>query len=267
MLRNKIVFAVILFSLINLFHLFSEPLNRKLRIVEEGGWPPFTFEKEGSPTRGIAVELAEAVFSRLDAEYDMKLLPQKRMLKYLEEGSADVITVISRNHERDLVYDYTDPVFSLKGLILYSSERPEPVVWDSYEDLKKYRIGIVIGYNYGEKINQAIKDPSFTFDTALSQKHNLDKLKAGRIDIMLITDFSLSEYKHIYPEYVDTFRIAEKPYITYNFHLAFSKKTEARKLIPEVDRIIRDIRGDGTLKGIFRKYNFIYNEPDYNSAE
>ncbi len=60
-------------------------------------WPPYTFETEGVPTKGIAWELMNAVYARLGIEIDMCLLPQERMLQYLRDGKKDVVSVISKN--------------------------------------------------------------------------------------------------------------------------------------------------------------------------
>ncbi|MCP4115134.1 MAG: amino acid ABC transporter substrate-binding protein [Desulfobacteraceae bacterium] len=228
---------------------------KKVYIVEEGLWPPYSFEKEGTPTKGISLEIMNAIFSRLGIEIDMKLFPQKRILKYMEYGEKDIIPLASKNREREKYLDYTLPLLEEKGVIFYSTNRKDSVKWADFEDLTPYRIGTVRGYNYGAGFEDAVKKYNLTLDEVITNEQNFKKLDAGRIDILLVNQSTASEFMRTHPEYRGRFETANKPYMTYVYHTVFSKRSDARLLIPAVNEVIKQLKEEGIIDNILKKYH------------
>ena len=227
----------------------------KIYIAEEGLWPPYTFEKGGIPTQGIAWEAMNAIFTRLDIEIDMRLLPQARMLQYLKDGKKDAVSIISKNRDRLTFLDYSDVLLQDTGVICYSSKRKKPFNWKEFRDLFPYRIGLVSGHNYGNPFLDAIVMYNLNVQYVTNYEQNFKKLDAGRVDIILINRSSTSEFLRKYPDYKARIRIAEKPFFIYDYYTAFSKKSPARLLIPEVNNVIAELKKEGVIDQILGKYN------------
>jgi len=56
------------------------------------------------------------------------------------------------------------------------------------------------------------------------------------------------------PQYRDRIKAVPKSYIHYTYHMGFSKKSEARQLLPAINQIITEMKKDGTMAEIIAKY-------------
>lgn len=222
--------------------------------VEEANWPPYTPNAYGIAEEGLSLELMEAIFSQLNLKVEVELVPQKRMLLYLRLGERDAATVITKNPERLKYLEYTDAIISKdRGLIYYRTDRQEPFEWQSYQDLKGLRIGAVYGHNYGVEFGQAVEE----FDLDLVEVNrviqNFDMLLAKRIDIIVAAESTANELLRD-TKYKGKISAAKKPMREISFHIAFSKKSHARVLIPQVNGVIQKMHANGSLQAIIDKY-------------
>ena len=83
-------------------------------------------------------------------------------------------------------------------------------------------------------------------------------LLGKRVDIVLSQETEGYEFFRKYPDGKNMILVSEKPYITYEYHMGFSKKSRAGILIPEINNIIEQIKKDGTLRIILNKYNMSF---------
>ncbi len=246
---------------VGIFILMAQPLQAiaedrfdTIYFAEEANWPPYTPDAYGIAKEGLSLELMEAIFSQLDIKVEIELLPQKRMLLYLELGRKDAVTVITKNPERLKYLEYSEVIISKdRGLIYYSIERQKLFKWQTYEDLQDLRIGVTAGHNYGEAFNQAIDKYDLQLVEASRIRQNFDMLLAGRVDLVMAAESSGNEIL-CDPKYKGKIKHAEKPVREINFHIAFSKKSPAKVLIPQVNTVIQKMHADGSLRAIVDKY-------------
>jgi polar amino acid transport system substrate-binding protein len=226
-----------------------------IHLTEESNWPPFTPDKSGYVTDGLSYDLMKEIFSRLNIEIDLELLPQKRALRYLREGRKDAATVISKNRERLEFIDYTAPIFQKKGLIYFLADREPPIEWQSYEDLRGLRLGVTLGHNYGDEFSQAVKKYNLRLDQVREVGLNFKKLLRNRIDALLCIELTAQIFLR-QPEYKGKIIHASKPYYSKDYHIGFSKAAKAKLLIPRVNKVIQQMKDDG----VFQKIIFQYTE-------
>ena len=222
--------------------------------AEESNWPPYTPDTYGIAREGLALELMEAIFSPLGLKVEIELVPQERMLQYLRLGEKDAVTVITKNTERMAYLDYTDVIISGdRGLIYYAADREKPFVWQTFEDLQGLLIGVTSGHNYGAEFNRAVQ----LFDLKLVEvtrvRQNFDMLVASRVDIVMAAESTANDILQD-PKFNKKIAVAEKPTREINFHIAFSKKSRAKVLIPQVNGVIRQLRAEGSLQAIVDRY-------------
>ncbi len=247
LITTCLLFAFQIFS-------FGEEIDiKRIHFVEEAEWPPFTLQKSGIATEGLSLSLMEEIFSRLDIEVEVELLPQKRMLNYLKTGKKDGATIISKNAERLKYLDYTATIFLKRGLIFYLAEKNPPFDWENYGDFKGLRIGIVAGHNYGDEFNQAIDNFNLNIQPVNRIKQNFDKLLAGRIDILLCIELSAKQFLRD-PKYKGKISHSQKSYYSKGYHIGFSKKSKAKDLIPRINKVIRKMKNDGSLIEIISQH-------------
>jgi polar amino acid transport system substrate-binding protein len=226
---------------------------KRINFAEEADWPPFTLEKSGIATEGLSIDLMQEIFSRLGIDVEVELLPQKRMIEYLKTGRKDGATVISKNAERLTYLDYTDTIFLKRGLIYFLTEKNPPFDWKDYEDLKGLRIGIVAGHNYGDRFSQAIEKYNLNIQQITRIEQNFDKLLSKRIDVFLCIELTAKQFLRN-PKYKGKISHAPKSYYSKGYHIGFSKKSKMKVLIPIVNKVIREMKKDGSLRNIISQH-------------
>jgi len=240
---------ILLFSTISIF---GE--ETKVLLCEEANWPPYTYDSEGIATKGLSIDIMTELFHRLQINFELELFPMNRCILLMQTGNRDAITIISKNLDREAYLKFTRPIIESKGLVFYDSQRETPIQWESFTDLEQYEIGIVMGYNYGELFNNAKNSGQLQIQEVSRIEQNFYKLLHGRIDIMLANQAEMNEFLNNNPEYSDRFKAADKPYLSYTYHMGFSKKSKAINLIPRINLEILNMKNDGTLAEIIGKY-------------
>jgi polar amino acid transport system substrate-binding protein len=202
--------------------------------------PPFMY---GSPTaaRGLYPSLLTTVFDRIGEPVAVSAVPWRRALLEIDAGRAG-IGGIYKTTEREKKYDYSDALFVERIGVYYNRKKPIDFTADS--DLHGLRIGVILGWSYGEEFDAARNAGEIIADAVPTDLQNLRKLDLGRIDAALVivdaADPLLSEGR--FPHIVRAGRLlAEKP--TY---LAFNKQADKALLLARFNKALAEIRADGT---------------------
>jgi ABC-type amino acid transport substrate-binding protein len=217
-------------------------------------WPPYVVGELGSNAdSGIAVDLVEQIFAQIpDTEVEFPLVPWNRALREVEVGIKDGIALLLKTPERERYLDYTAPLFTAYSLVWYKTEDfPEGFRWSTLEDFDRYTIGVVQGYSYGDAIDAAIESEAFSVTQVPTVELLFVMLARGRVDIALANDavgYALANEHETLARIVPAARATDQDV----FHLAFSKRTAARELIPTIDRIIADLREDGFIERLIK---------------
>jgi polar amino acid transport system substrate-binding protein len=106
---------------------------------------------------------------------------------------------------------------------------------------------LVSGYTYGPEFLRAVKDFNLKVAYANSSQQNLRMLYAGRVDLCLeeemVARFMINEND----DWKDSLKAAPKPVSVYPYYMALSKKSRAVDLLKPINRIIVDMKRDGTM--------------------
>lgn len=250
-LLSQLMILLALFVLSASAHAGNRP-EQHLHFTEEANWPPFTPNRYGYVREGLSFALIRSIFSRLNYTVDLELVPQNRMLHYLQTGQKDGATIISINQERKAYIAFSEPLFRKTGYI-YSLAKGKPFVWQTYKDLKEKRIGITSGHNYGDEFTQAVKQQGLTVEETTTDEQNFQKLLSGRVDLVLCIDHTARTILQR-PEFREKFSHAAKPYFEKAYHVGLSKKSPARDLMPQINEVIRQMQEDGTLDAIITRH-------------
>ena len=143
---------------------------------------------------------------------------------------------------------FSDPFIPDRYLFWYRADRKQPVEWQNFADLKKYKIGISTGYSYGDDFPKAVKKYNLKLDYAKSDEINFGKLLKGRFDTFICMENVANAIFKNNPKLKGKFRTAEKPLMTLTMYMALSKNSPAVKLLPEINKIIQELIEDGTMK-------------------
>lgn len=211
---------------------------------------PFGFEENGE-LGGVEVELIGEISRRLDQPINLQLMPWKRMIFAMQNGTIDCMFAAFRTPEREAFMDFTNVPFHVTSFAFFT-HKDRPVEFESLESLEGLTIGLVSGFNTSPKFDAAVEAGLFKVEGANSVEANFKKLDLKRLDAVLFN-------RHVGEQALKTLnlksiRVHPRPLTATAAYLAFSKARGHADLIPGIDAVLFDILTDGTYEEIFRKY-------------
>lgn len=231
--------------------------ERTVRVAGDP-YPPWTVGEAGSkPTGGIAVEIVEELFRRLNLQSAVQVYPFKRGLERIEHGEDDVILMVSRSEERERFMLFTLPIRHVRFVFYFSAE-PGDFEWVEWKDLQRYRIGSVAGYNVGEEWENAITDYDLKVEEVKTDTFNIEKLLLGRIDILITDHEVMQRLIAEHPAYQGKLAWHEKPVFESVNNFGISKKSFLAPMLPQINEVLQGMKDDGTFQRILCAYGKIY---------
>ncbi|HEU6438415.1 MAG TPA: transporter substrate-binding domain-containing protein [Nitratidesulfovibrio sp.] len=214
-------------------------------------YPPYTVALAGDRMGGTATRLTEELFRRLALPVRQRLLPWNRALRMMQDGEADGVSILAHSDEREASMAFSAPVTEARQSFYYVRSNHEDFLWQQYEDLLPYRIGLVQGYTYSPEFLAAVERLHLSVEFAPSDESNFSKLRTGRVDLCLSNDLVAEAYLTTQPGLRDTIGKADRPVRIYPLHMAFSRRSPLAARLPEINAELERMRADGTLKRIF----------------
>lgn len=147
--------------------------------LANGEWAPYLSEK--LKHYGYMSHIVTEAFAEEGIEVEYVFLPWKRGFEDAKDGKYQGSLIWGYNEERAKDFLYSDTVAELGTSLFHQKEKT--IEWNEPTDLKKYRIGGVIGYAYG--VEELEKQGVLKIDRIGKDEGNYKKLAAGRLDIVL----------------------------------------------------------------------------------
>ncbi|MCP3923928.1 MAG: amino acid ABC transporter substrate-binding protein [Desulfobacterales bacterium] len=241
---------ITIFSIVFFFTVQTHSQTRVVLVIEP--YPPFALGiEETITTKGIAVEIAHEIFRRIpEATLEVQLLSWARLMVEVRMGRKDGILLIYKNPEREKFMEYTLPVFSGRHVIVYSKEKnPKGIIWKTYEDLIKYKYGKVHSYSINPAFDLLITQGRIKPVTVTREIHNFKSLIKRKIDFFISNDFVANNVIKT-NGWQDLIFVGDKEISRRDWFISFSKKSSAKRFIPQVNKAILEMEADGTMKRI-----------------
>ena len=210
--------------------------------------PPFMYERYNDAA-GIYPTLVRAVFSRLGEKVVVNAVPWKRAIAYLDTGEGGV-GGIYKTKTRLEKYDYTDEIYS-EAIMVYVP-KGKAFSLSNVPDLAGKRVGIIRGWSYGEKFDQAKENGLFMTEERHDDANNFNKLIMGRLDALLAIKES-AELVIAKKRISDKVEVLPTSLVTNSTHIAFSKKSDKSAVIRRINRAIRVMRQDGSYDKVLNE--------------
>lgn len=224
-------------------------------MIAADSWCPINCEPN-SLNQGFMVEIAKTVFAKEGHTVKYIQLPWKRAIVMAREGKVDAIIGAFHGDAPDFIFPQneqavlTNSFYALKDSTLNIKNT---------SSLQKVTLGIINGYDYGNKLKKYIEKAPKDRIVAISGDRNLVKrlmalLELNRVDVIVEADlvfrYEMHEMKKT--KLFKNIGVAAKPMKAY---IAFSpngaKSLEYSKILSEgMDKIKRS----GELDQIMGKY-------------
>ncbi|KYO64338.1 methyl-accepting chemotaxis protein [Thermovenabulum gondwanense] len=230
---------------------FLQEKEEKLILVSSPYEPYVIYNDEKGELEGIDIEIIKEIFNRRNIDVVTRVTTWDMSLKAIKSGVADLIPTVSYKKEREDFIDFSKEYGKIYKAI-YSLEI-SGVSIEKYDDLKKYKIGIIQGYNYDENF---LNDRSIIKDKSLNEDILFTKLIKGIVDAVILNefvgDYYLKNKKLNQVVRKNKYKMIEET--SSDIRLGFSKKKDLSKYKKIFEEGIEEIKKDGTYERIVNKY-------------
>jgi polar amino acid transport system substrate-binding protein len=212
--------------------------------------PPFMYADESGNAAGLYPILLTEIFNRMGVALELQAVPWRRALLLGEQGVAGVGGIYF-NSERDKIYLYSEPLYFESISIYTRKENTFP--FSSLDDLADKKIGVILGWSYGDEFDIARRDGLFTADPGPSDESNFNKLISGRIDCMLALAVS-GDFMSFRMGIRDELVRLENPVAVNRTYLVFAKNAGYDQLLTQFNQILVQMINDGSYERIIREF-------------
>ena len=207
--------------------------------LTNGEFPPYNSQE--MLNYGMVSQIVKEAFSMEGIDVEYYFYPWNRALVLASQNVYDGSIGWAKTKEREEKFLYSEkPVYIGKAVFFYMNALN--FKWDTFEDLKKYKIGMTRGYFLGEaffeaeRLSKLDKDTFFDIEYADEDIQNFKKLINGRIDIfpleLYVGQYFINQY---FPEYKKEIKFSEKVMHEGNQYLILYKSEENKEIMRRFD--------------------------------
>ncbi len=215
-------------------------------------FPPFEYIENGQVV-GLSTDIVTAVLASMGVAIEwIEIFPWSRAMRLVEDGEIDVLYsgVQVRERHRRLHYPKT-PLVASKWVVVVRSQDKDRFPFESWDDLKRGRVGIVRGYRHQDEFDAFLRR-NVVYEIAGENYQNLLKLRAGRVDyvvcdylncLYLIQQMRLDASLHIY---------GDTPISYTKYYAMFSKATVDAAFVRRFDEHLRGLKASAVYAAMIR---------------
>ena len=183
---KKLYFLLLTFIIS--FHLFCQEKTVNLTTLE---WPPFTGKSLSA--KGLTTYIIQKAFEAEGYKLEVSFYPWPRTVDMAM--TVDAITgYFPEYYSKDVEKNFyiSDPVGD--SILGFVESKFKPVEWKTTDDLKKYKIGTVIGYLNSPEFDKLLANKELQVEPVTTDLLNIKKVGAQRIPLAVIDKYVLSYY-------------------------------------------------------------------------
>lgn len=167
------------------FSLVAESSTLKVATSE---FPPFQFTKDDKVV-GIMTEIVENVVRNAGYTAEIKSYPWSRALKLGSKEPEMLIYSVIRSPKREKFYKWIGPITPF-NIFFWKLKKREDIKFKSIEEAKNYKCGATSGDIKTDYLLKLGFVPGLNLEIVTSDRQNVLRLFAGKIDLMTQDDLS-----------------------------------------------------------------------------
>ncbi|MGV8896889.1 MAG: amino acid ABC transporter substrate-binding protein [Rhodoglobus sp.] len=217
----------------------------KLVVATEGTYRPFSFHEGGSgEITGYDIDVITAVADKLDVDVEFKETQFDGIFAGLEAGRFDVIAnQISINPEREAVYDFSEPYTVSPGVLIVAEDNTDIT---SFATLSGHSSAQSLTSNW----YKVAEDAGAVVQSVEGWAQAAELVRQGRVDATVNDKLTFLDYQKTQGD-TGLKIVADTDDVSKNA-LVFRKGSS--DLVAAVDKALDELRADGTLASISKKY-------------
>ncbi|NHZ48685.1 amino acid ABC transporter substrate-binding protein [Desulfovibrio sp. XJ01] len=231
--------------------LAGDPSPRTLVAVSDE-WAPRIMAGPDGSAEGICSMVLRQVAEDLGLDVAFGFMPKPRRQAAFRRGEINVVPCASPMWEGVLadVAVYSEPFMMATEMVVVPAGTKG--VFRSVRDFAGMRVGTIGGYVYHDGFDEAFEAGMLRREDAYAVTQNLQKLRVGRIDAMIVDDYEAAYWMHKAGWSESDFRVAyvfaDPAPITVMLHASL------RDFLPQVNASLARMRANGTLRALFAEY-------------
>ncbi|MCP3924284.1 MAG: amino acid ABC transporter substrate-binding protein [Desulfobacterales bacterium] len=212
-------------------------------------WEPYV--GEDLKEEGFLAHITREVFKRTGYKIKFIYRPWKRAIIKAELGDLDGFFPAYFSKERMEKFFISNKIIS--GPIGFFKLKYRNISFKKIDDLRPYRIGVVIGYVNTEEFDNA---DYLEKDKVVEDASNFRKLLMKRIDLAIADKFVGYSIINKNPDMKGKINFVEPPLKELGLHICISKRTtNAKKKLKAFNKGLKQIIKDGTFNRILIYHN------------
>lgn len=218
---------------------------------ESGLKPPYLMLDNNKNPTGIAVDILREILKRKNIKAKHVVIPWKRCLKSIQQQKVDIVPNSSYKKERAKYAFYSNPLYETHLVLYYlKSKFQAPPDIKTVRDLKPYRVGGILGFNYKQY------EGVLTVHTGAKSRIALIKmLNAERVDFAVLQkEIMLARQKKGDVDLSGLAYIPDPGRPINVSHILTVKNSKGELLKSIIDAGIIELTNDGTIQKINKVY-------------
>jgi polar amino acid transport system substrate-binding protein len=216
-------------------------------IIEDD--PPLTYVDENGRPTGFLTDLGKTVLEKagLKIKGEIKPMPAIRADRTVKEQPYALIPYMTRKPSRESTYHWVGPM-ALREKWFYKLRQRTDIIANTYDELKKYRVGSVIGWSSTD----VLVEQGFNVDLAQDDILHWKKFLKGRVDIIQARDDEIAFWtkKLNIRTKIDKLFLFDAKYM---YYMAVNKKTPI-ELVNRMQKALDTMKMNGEYEKIRRRY-------------
>jgi polar amino acid transport system substrate-binding protein len=241
-----------LLAAILVYLIYSLPVvaNENKVVLAYVDYPPYYGKslENGGPITEIIVQ----AYNKVGYGVKLEFVPWARGLAGAKEGTFDGLFTAWYRKDREQWFVFSAPL--PPNEIVFYKRKEDNIKFNSFDDLKSYKIGVVRGYSNPH----GFKEANLGIEEVTTDMQNLVKLAKNRIDLALM-DKALGQYiiRTEIPEHANKLEWIDPPVEVVNQYLMISKQTKNfQKKVEAFNSGLKILSESGEVDKILAKHGF-----------
>ncbi|WP_369411260.1 basic amino acid ABC transporter substrate-binding protein [Polycladospora coralii] len=219
-----------------------------IKIGTDAAYPPFEKQEGNGDITGFDIEVLDAIAKASGLEYTIENTGWDPLFYGIDNGKIDAgISAITITDERKEKYDFTEPYFEAKQVILL----PKDSTVTSLKGLEGKNIGVQSATTGEVVVQQAFGKTYENLKGYDDTPSAIEDLKLGRLDAVVADNGVLLEYAKKLGS--DKFKVIEDASFEPEYYGIITKKGNTQ-LLDKLNEGLKKIKEDGTYDKIYAKY-------------
>ncbi|MCP3927047.1 MAG: transporter substrate-binding domain-containing protein [Desulfobacterales bacterium] len=219
--------------------------EKNMIVIANGEWQPFI--SKNLKHYGVFCHILKEAFASEGVKVIYKWVPWNRAYVLTQRGEFDATAAWIPTSERKKHFYYSSTILVNQKVFFHlKSFRFD---WRTIDDLHDINIGIVLGFTYGEKFDNAVKTGKLQVFRESSESKNFFLLLKGRIQIYpQEIDAGYAFINKYFSEKAALITHHPKTIIETTHHLILSKQVDKnRRLLELLNKGLRRLKESGKL--------------------